>query len=87
MGELSFRDYPQKARRVNPEKVLTGATLGSQMPLGVGRVRQSLEQPIGNEPEDFGLNDTDERVTHQRNETMVVKKKYGKYHKVNHLDK
>lgn len=61
---------------------MAGAVIGSKMPQGIGKIRQSLEQPMGNEPEDFGISDTDERVNHKRNDTMYEKDKHGYNRKV-----
>ena len=54
------------------------------MPHGIGRIRQSLEQPLGNEPEDFGLNDTDEQVSHHKKDALKRNSewKYENYRKV-----
>lgn len=43
-----------------------GKNILAKKPEKIGKVRQSIDFPTGNEPEDFGLNDTDERVTSQK---------------------
>ena len=65
------RSQTKKNRQqFSSEKMVGGTYVVSKMPQGIGRIRQSLDQPFGNEPEDFGLNDTDERVTTQKKQVL-----------------
>lgn len=59
-----LRSQTIKARPRHQNYPISGGTyIKSNMPSGIGQVRQSLDHPLGNEPEDFIVGDTDERVT------------------------
>ena len=62
---IKFRSQTIKARANNQNyPVIGGRTyIKSDLPSGISQIRQSLDFPIGNEPEDFIVNDTDEKVT------------------------
>jgi hypothetical protein len=63
----NYRSQTIKARaRHHNVPSIGGAYYKSDVPSSIGKVRQSLDFPLGNEPEDFIINDTDERVTSQK---------------------
>ena len=87
--QLLIRKLQTKAtERFISEKLICGSEIESKMPQGIGKIRQSLDQPLGNDPEDFGLNDTDERVTSHKKDALQrnIDWKIENYRRVNNLN-
>lgn len=81
-----YKKFSQNpTNRFRSEKVVEGTYITSKMAQGIGKIRLSLDQSLGNEPEDFGLNDTDERVTNQKKDALQrnIDWKKENYQKVN----
>lgn len=74
---LKYRSTTIKARSPHNssiDKLRVGRNIVSKAPIEIGQIPQSLERPEVNiEPEDFGLNDTDEQVTAQKK--MIIQGK------------
>lgn len=68
-GKLSYlsefcRSQTIKTRSRHPHAEMVGGTyILSKQPEGIGKIRQSIDLPLANEPDDFIQNDTDEQVT------------------------
>lgn len=63
-SSYNSRSQTIKTRSRHPHAEMVGGTyILSKQPEGIGKIRQSIDLPLANEPDDFGHNDTDEKVT------------------------